>query len=141
VFPKPGRLTLVVFTYGPDYPMFATLHRLSAAYAARGLDIVGISSTTGYYRTLPMPTPAVEIDSVGSYVQNFLHLPLTLAIETTPFYHLSDGRRRNKETPNQEAYGHFGGCVLLDRHGVIRWVGGVDAMAEPLLNAVIRDAL
>lgn len=141
VHPKPGRLSLLIFVYGADYPMIATVRRLSAAYGAQGLDVVFLTSTVGYFRTLLMPSPVVEADSLGSYLRTYLHLPGAVAVETTSFSHLDDGRRRDGETQNQKAYGHVGGAILIDRRGVARWIGDVNPYTEAVWNSVIQGAL
>jgi len=140
VYPRAGRLSLLVFAYGADYRMLAMLRRLHDAYSAQGLDIVVLTSTHGYFRAMPMLSSAVEMDSLGSYFHGYLHLPATVAVEITEFSHLADGRRRDEETPNQKAFGHVGGAMLIDRHGVARWIGDVNPQTEAVWTAVIRDA-
>lgn len=139
IHPRPGRLSLLFFIYGPDYPMFATLRRLSVEYANHGLDLVGMTTTRGYFRTLPMPSPAVEADSIGSYTTRFLHLPIVLAAEYTPFTHLADGRRQNQKTGNIQTYGRVG-ALLIDRNGVVLWVGDLSPSSEAVWDALIRAA-
>jgi len=141
VRPRAGKLTLLVFLYGPSYPMFATLNRLHAKYGATGLDIVFMSTTRGYFRDMPMLVPKVESDSMGSYQQQFLKLPGPLAMETTSFIHIADGRRRDQPTENLKTYGQMGGYVLVDRSGVVRWIDDIRPNTEPVWNAVIEDAL
>jgi len=141
VHPKPGRLSLLIFVYGPDYPMIATIRRLSAAYGTQGLDLVFMTSTAGYFRTLSMQSPAMEVDSLGSYYRTYLHLPGPLAVEITNFSHLADGRRRDGETPNQKAFIHVGGAMLIDRRGVARWIGEISPRTEAVWRAVIQGAL
>jgi hypothetical protein len=139
--PRPGRLSLVLFMYGPSYETFATVRRLHALYGAKGLDIIFLTSTSGAFRELPMPNPRVEADSMGQYTLHFLGLPGTVAAEWTPFSYIADGRRRNDETPNQRVFGHLGGSVLIDRSGVVRWIDSVQPSSEAVWTAVIRDAL
>jgi len=141
IHPKPGHLSLITFCDGPSFAMFAVLRRLSAAYAARGLDIVFMASTRGYFRSQPMPLPSVEADSMGQYFRTFLHLPVSVAMEITPFHHIADGRRRNDETTNLQTYGRMAGAVLIDRHGVVRWMADITPQTEAVWEAVIRDAL
>jgi len=141
IHPKPGHLTLITFCDGSDYPMFAVIRRLSATYGARGLDVVFLASTRGYFRSQPMPSPSVESDSLGHYFRTFLSLPVSVAMETTKFYHIADGRRRNEETTNLRTYGRVPGAMLIDRHGMIRWISDVRPRDEAVWDAVIRDAL
>lgn len=139
--PRPGKLTLLVFVYGPSYPMFATLRRLATQYGPQGLDIVFMTTTRGYFRGMPMPSPHIEADSMGSYVRNFLQLPGPLAAEVTSFTHIEDGRRRNQETQNARAFTHWNGVILVDRNGAVRWIDSVQPTTEAIWNAVIRGAL
>jgi len=141
VRPRPGKLTLLTFFYGVDYPTFATLRRLHEQYGARGLDIVFMTTTQGYFRSMPMPEPTVEADSMGSYIRNFLKLPGVLAVELTSFSHIADGRRRNEETANLKAFGQAGGALLIDRRGVVRWVDDLRPARESMWDAVIQSAL
>jgi len=140
--PRSGQVSLLVFVFGGgDYPMHATLRRLHAKYGVRGLDITLMSRTQGYFRTLLTPSSTVEADSLGSYLLHFLKLPAAVAVEASPFSHLADGRRRDQATTNQQAY-RFS-AVLVDRHGVIRWVSDRDVRPanEAVWDAVIQKAI
>jgi len=141
VYPRPGHLSLLIFFSGPDYELFSVLRRLHDRYGTQGLDFVFMSTTQGYFRDMPMPSATVEADSIGSYGHHFVQLPGPVAVEVTDFSYIPDGRRQNTETPNQQAFGHFGGVILIDRHGAIRWVDGLQLATEAMWDAVIRDAL
>jgi hypothetical protein len=143
--PQRGQMTLLLTLgtscSGPCYPLFAVINRLHAAFGGR-LEIIVLTSTVGYFREQLVPSPMVEADSAGSYYRKFIGLPATIAVENTPFHYIADGRRRNERTRNQQVYGALGRPgVLLDRDGVVRWLGSVEPEQEAMLTAVIREAL
>lgn len=69
------------------------------------------------------------------------HDPVTLAIETTTFHHIEDGRRRNEKTFNQRTYDFGRQAVLLDRAGTVRWLGEAAPVTEAVLRSIMQDVV
>jgi len=89
-----------------------------------------------------MPMPTAEADSAGSYYRTFLGLPVTLAVETTPFSYIADGRRRDQRTANQQSYGALQReAIVIDGQGRVRWLGNVTPEEEAVLSAVIQETI
>jgi len=125
---------------GGCYPMYATIRRLHAKYGAH-LDIVFATGTGGFFRLQPTADPLIEADSAGAYWTTYLQLPVTVAVETTSFSRLDDGRRRDAETVNQRNYFRVREAVLVDGHGVVRWLGGVEPTSEAIWDHLIQELL
>jgi hypothetical protein len=142
IFPKAGRVTLVVLVnqYTP-FPVFSTIRRLHALYAARGLDIVCVSRTEAYFRSSLMPKTLEEMVALKSWYNDFLHIPATFAIEVGWLERLSDGRERGLPSVNQHHYEYGTSGVVVGKTGTMDAVLNVFPADEAVLTNVIATAL
>jgi hypothetical protein len=143
--PRPGRVSLLVFANascgGRCYPTYATIRRLMAQYAHDGLDVIFLTSTHEYFRNHPMPSATAESDSTANYLIRFLDFPVPVAVETTQFSRLRDGRLRAAPTPNGTAYDRDRTGVLVDKRGVVTLVDWLQPDQEMAWSALIHEAL
>jgi hypothetical protein len=143
--PRRGVVTLVVSVNancgGGCYSQYAVLRRLQAAYAARGLQIVMLASTHGYFRNQPEPLPAHEAEQSRHYVLDFLKLPGVLGVEETKFSFRDDGMRLNM--PGETPQGYFRGrdAVVVGKDGLVRQVVTLWPWREQMVRDVIEAAL
>lgn len=143
-FPKSGVATLIVFGFhacsGGCYPTYATLNRLHNQFGSRGLQIVLVGGTSGYYRNR-LAVPAAESDSAGKYFGEFLKLPAAIAIDETEFSKRHDGRRVNAPTENARNYSKGRSAVLVGKDGQVKLVVNALPQREETLKAVIEAAI
>jgi hypothetical protein len=142
--PKPGVVSLIVFVNsacsGYCYPTYATLRRVYDKYASRGLHLILVTSTNGYFRNQLQP-PNQEADSAIKYFADFLKLPGVIVANETDFTHKADGRRVNTPTDNQRHYYRGRNGILVDKQGLVRLVVSVSPERETTLDSIIEDAL
>lgn len=143
--PKPGAVTLL-FSAAPNcgavcFPMYASLRRIYDTYHAAGLQIILMSSTSGFFRNQPAPVPAKEVEEIRAYYLDFLKLPGVLGVDETQFSHRPDGRRVN--TPRQSREDYFRGinAVVVGKSGTVLFADNLTADREQVFRAVIGDAL
>jgi hypothetical protein len=143
VFPKPGRVTLVIMSHPAalSFPVIATIRRLHDEYAPQGLDVVLSTFTTGWFRTTVTPKPTEEMDDFQQWFMDFLHLPIAVAAEESQFGRLPDGRRQNEPGPNLKAYSFGPNAVLVGKDGKIRVVLNVMGEYEQVYRQQIAAAL
>lgn len=143
VFPKSHRVTIVVVGHpaGISFELLAVLRRLHDAYAAKGLDIVASTYTTGWFRTTVVPKPADEMDDFQHWFEDYLHFPVALAAEESQWGRLPDGRRQNEPGANQKAYEFGPNAVLVGKDGTIRLVLNVMPSTEEVYRQQIEKAL
>ncbi len=153
--PTPGRVALVVFldraqcVDRPNDPTFASndkrdetlpscwqwgmnLRRLAERFPA--LQITVVARTHGYFLYGPPRAPAEEAGYIARWVAGH-HIPGTLAVTSTAFWHLDtpDGRRIDKPDSNVTRYSFGkswpaeGGVYLVDPDGVIVEGTGISA--------------
>jgi hypothetical protein len=142
--PKPGSVSLIVFGFhacgGGCYPTYATLKRLHSKFGERGLEIVMVASTSGYYRN-QLVQPPEESDSAGGYFAEFLKLPGVVAVSESEFRRVPDGRRVNVPTANARNYSRGRSAVLVDKQGTIRLLVNAVPEREKVLETAIEAAL
>lgn len=143
VFPKPGRVTLMVFLNAAfsDFYMYAMVQRLHDKYAARGLDLVYMAYTMGSFRNTVHPKPANEVEQYKRWFLDYVHLPMTFAIEESQYGRLADGRRENTPMMNQKNYWHGDDGILVGKDGKIRLIIPVRGTEESILDQQIEAAL
>jgi hypothetical protein len=144
--PSPGRASLLLFVdnHCADqcYTTYATLRRLAATYAARGLDITLVARTSGFYQNALVADPADEAKKLRAYFHDYLHLPGSLAVWATEFGHKADGRLDVRSAPNERAYkATTTQAVLIDPAGVIRYVALLGIGTETTWDHVIAATL
>lgn len=122
VFPKSNTVTLAIFVHPGNlgFPTIATIRRLHDEFASRGLDFVLMTYTTGYFRTAVTPKPSTEVQEFQRWFVDYLHLPLTMAVEESQFGRLPDGRRQNTRMTNEVNYSAGTNALLIGKDGVIR---------------------
>jgi hypothetical protein len=144
IFPKRGKVTLLVeFNDLGMYDTFAVIRRLQAKYGSRGLQIVGMASTHGFFRDQLEPKAADEANLLRDWYLNFMHVPVALAVEVNQFGRMPDGRRKNTPALNQRNYGHADvNGVLVDKDGTIDMAANVSPRKdEAVLDRRIAAAL
>jgi hypothetical protein len=122
VFPKTNKVTVAIIVHPGNlsFPAIATIRRLHDEFASRGLDFVLMTYTTGYFRTAVTPKPSVEVQEFQRWFVDYLHVPLTMAVEESQFGRLPDGRRQNTRMTNEVNYSVGANALLIGKDGVIR---------------------
>ncbi len=92
------------------------LKYLNKNYHERGLRIVLVTKTSGYFRSEVMESNEDEIEKLREYYLNYLKLPVTLVIDESRFSKLPDGRRMAEDIPWRRTWPHHN-TVLLDSEG------------------------
>jgi hypothetical protein len=122
----PGKASLLVIVPDanemPNYGQYTMLRKLHEKYGD-ALNITIMSRTVGYIHDSPPLEPAQEADSIRSYFQDFLKLPVTVGVIETPFHRLPDGRRVNGPVPFEGQNVYMYGDVLADRSGNVLVIG------------------
>jgi hypothetical protein len=143
-YPVPGKVSLLMLVDQDDgqgaYGRYAMIRRLAGRYGERGLSITLVMPTTGFTRwsASPPQEPAEEAQSARWYFLEYLHLPASLAVDSTPFTRKPDGRRVNGRSPFFTLYANAP-VVLTDQKGNVIFLGVLGPEAE--LEAYIRRAL
>lgn len=145
--PPPGRVTLIASRClgtavdGQDdqqcYSEYASQRRLVAAAGGRGLAVVTVRGTKGYFRNSAPLTPAQEADSVRQFVQEHFPLPGPLLMTETTFTQIDDGRFIPQQT--SMGYGDFlvGPDGSVQHYGVLGWPSWGDALYEGVLQHLL----
>lgn len=143
VFPKPGRVTFIIFlnVAFADFNMYAMVQRLHDKYAARGVDLVYMAYTNGSFRNTVHPKPTNEVAQYKRWFVDYLHLPMTFAIEESQYGRLADGRRENTPMMNQKNYWHGDDGILVGKDGKIRLIVPVRGTEESIIDQQIEAAL
>lgn len=143
VFPKSGRVTLAILAHPAFFPVAAisVLRRLHDEYAARGLDIVFMTYTTGWFRTIIEPKPGDEIHNLQRWYLDYWHMPASIAAEESQFGRLADGRRRNVPATNLTNYGFGVSAVLIGKDNVIQFALDIIPANEQVYRQQIDAAL
>jgi hypothetical protein len=135
-------VTLAVLLDRPnEFETFATLRRLHDQYAARGVDIVGMLATQGFFRTQLEAKPADEAAKLDDWYRTYLKLPVTLAVEISQFGRLPDGRRKNTPAVNRRNYDHGVHGVLIGKDGKVVLATDVGPATEAIIGRQIEAAL
>ena len=150
VYPRRGHATLLVFvdqSCGADcYPGYAMLRRLRARYEARGLDLVLLARTFGYFRN-KLETPEDEMRLTANYFATQVGLPVPIALWRPSMIRLPDGRVVSPDDayPNEAMIGVKPGqrnfAVLVMPDGVVRFTAWLNRGNESVLSDVIAEAV
>lgn len=123
VFPVAGKFNLIVFR--PHRGNIPAIRRLGTKYHDK-LNVIGILGTVGYFKDLGPLTPQLEAQELRKYYIDELKIPGALALNTTIFDKMPDGRRAPQATANEKAYRARAGAtvMLVDPQGIIKrvWV-------------------
>jgi hypothetical protein len=117
------------------------VQRLHDKYAARGLDLVYMAYTMGSFRNTVHPKPANEVEQYKRWFLDYVHLPMTFAIEESQYGRLADGRRENTPMMNQKNYWHGDDGILVGKDGKIRLIIPVRGTEESIIDQQIEAAL
>jgi hypothetical protein len=147
VWPVPGHFSLLVIGEVEEQDALF-LRRLAQRYTASGLRITMVTKTNGYWtrsgtETGPRTT-AQEAAQDSAYYLDYLHLPVTIAIQETPFVTRPDGHvvqsapveyERDWVNPPNDG----GSIVLVDAHGKIlqRWFGFAESWVIAYLDHLL----
>jgi len=143
--PRKGVVTLVFSANascgGGCYSQYAVLRRLQASYGSRGLQIVMLAPTQGFFRNQPQPDPARESEQASHYLLDFVKLPGVLGVEETKFSFRPDGMRLNMFGDTRRDYFKGRNAIVVGKDGVVREVVGLDIYREQMLRDAIAAAL
>ena len=148
VFPNPGKVSLYfnAADWGiSSYAEHAMIRRLHEKYGDH-LRMTIFTKTHGFFADSPPLNTTQEIDTLQKYFLHYLKLPVTVAIDTTPFTRLPDGRRIDGLASYEKTRGYenpIGGSGiwnfgLLDQRGQSLLMG---FMNERAIEAFIDRAL
>lgn len=140
VLPATGVPTLIYLGShacgGSCYTSYASLRRLHDKYQERGLKIVILGMTGGFYRNRLLQ-PTAEVDSAGRYYTDFLNLPAIISMNETEFVKIHDGRRRNNPPVNFRNYSRGRNAVLVGPDGKIMMFVQLGPARERLMEKVL----
>jgi hypothetical protein len=122
------------------YRLYAILNRLHQQYGAAGFEITLVARTLGYSPNSGVQTPVEERESIRKYFMEDRKLPAALVVQESSFITQEDGRRVNQPTQYDQLY-NSSPAVLVDREGLIRWMGQIDGSREAMINAYIVKLL
>jgi len=132
------------FNAGGDR-LYAQLRHWNALYGSR-LSITVVTATTGSW-ALDRPgsgpqTAEAEAQDFRFFYQDYLHLPVRVAVFATPFHRRSDGVRVDEPVPFLEKYGagnitNSSTVVLIDAQRRLLYLGAI----TPYFQATLADAL
>jgi hypothetical protein len=122
-FPWEGQPTLVAFVHpncgGPCYPEYSFYRMLHDKFGARGLRILLVARTSGFFRNEAIEVPSQEVELIRKYYLDFLKMPVTLVVDEARFNRLPDGRRIAEDIPWYRTWPNDG-TVLIGRDGKIK---------------------
>jgi hypothetical protein len=141
--PYPGKVFIIseaVHSCGPQCrPRYQTLRRFADKFGARGLEVINSTKTVGFIRDTAAiePPDEAKYDSVLFIAQR--NIPGSLAVYSTKYRWLPDGRRVNERTPQEINY-PSSSFTIVDRAGIIRYTSfGFDpVLEEPLARLIER---
>ena len=141
--PFPGKVFIISEAFhscGPlCRPRYQTLKRLVDKFGARGLEVINSTKTFGFIKDTAAiePLDEAKYDSVLFLTQR--NIPGSLAVYSTKYRWLPDGRRVNERTPQEINY-PSSSFTIVDRAGVIRYASfGFDpVLEEPLARLIER---
>jgi hypothetical protein len=145
-WPHAGHVSLLLtFTNDLGIGRAAMVRRLAAQYGDKGLSITLVTKTQGYWlksgvNTGPV-TPAREAAEDSAYYLGYLHLPVTLMVDSTTFTRDAEGRLYQKASvPFESAYGSkLNMVVVADRTGHLIVADAI--RDEARLTAYVKKAL
>lgn len=114
---------------------YEVIHRLDSLYRNRPFEITFVAKTVGFSYPPGVQGAAEEMDTIANVFRR-LELPGALFITETEFFTREDGRRFPMPTPFEERYLR-NQAVLVDKLGLVRWVGSIDPVNESALMQLI----
>ncbi len=127
-YPRRGVVTLIMPVSGTsdiqDLKGASLVHRLKARWPE--LEIVMVTNTRGFFKTLEPPPPEIEAAYIDSLYRRFRDIPGVLAVSKTEYWRLPgyDRRRINESTANHnvgrgDGKGGNENVDLIDKEGKI----------------------
>lgn len=138
--PAPGKMSLIVnvsHVCGTGcYGVYNTIRSLQKQYGA-DLDVTIVTSTVGYATGTGPLAPAEEAQKAADFYLNYLKIPAAILVEETPISKRDDGRILRGTSKFAETFASMN-AVLVDRNGVIRWLGLIQSTKDKrMINAAI----
>jgi hypothetical protein len=121
-------------------PRYLGLGRFASRFGDRGLEIINVTMTFGFYGDSAPKTPLEEAKYDSAYFLGKVKLPGLLAVHETEVSWLRDGRRRNHPSPQEDAY-HNASFVIIDKRGIIRYLGDWESILEEPVAKLIEKLL
>jgi hypothetical protein len=142
IHPIPGKPALLFFINPGEYANssdVSILHRLKTKFATKGLDIVLMTRTRGFYGT-QLYSPDSEVVLIGEYFAKYGRRVGTLAVWKTDMGRRYDGRLTVLSSPNEERL-RGGSLFIVDPSGRLRLVSFLSPYNETMLEDVIGSLL
>lgn len=139
--PHPGKVFIISEAShacgAPCRTRYQSLGRLVARFGKRGLEVINTTKTLGFIRDTAAIAPVDEAKYDSSFFFGQRQIPGSLAVYETKYRWLTDGRRVNERTPQEQNY-PGATFTLVDKTGSIRYValGWDPVMEEPLARLI-----
>jgi hypothetical protein len=114
--------------------------RLAKRYGD-SINITIMTQTQGYYNDSPPLTTSQEAARRAQYYRDELHMPVTVAVDTTSVRQLPDGRRFHGEAAFEHDPYYRSGFIMTDSTGKIVLLLPGGGLYEMWLDAWISKAL
>lgn len=144
--PEHGKVTLVVKTEGlplyfqMQYERLRILQELSAKYGPRGLVIVQVDETEGFFDDSLFTDPKAEAERRRQYYLDEVAVPGILTIyHNTEWHQVAGGKWRNKPSPRDMAYPLR--WTIVDRQGNITYMTETPENEDAYLDLLARQLL
>jgi hypothetical protein len=122
-------------------PRFQGLARYDSRFASRGLELINVTKTYGFYGDSAPKPPIEEARHDSAHFLDKVKLPGSLAVHESEPYWLRDGRRRNRLSPQEFRYASAT-FVIVDKKGIIRYLApNWEPMLEEPLAKFIEKLL
>ncbi len=109
---------------------------IDSTFGSGNISITFVAKTIGFSFPPGVQTTKEEMDTISQSFLSF-NLPGTLFIQESSFFTKPDGRRVAMPSPFEEQY--FGNqTVVIDRRGIIRWLGNVEQASEAAFTFLIK---
>jgi hypothetical protein len=120
---------------------YDAMARYQSRFGARGLDLINVTRTFGFYVDTAPVSPEQEARYDSVYFRSELRVPGMLAVAETKYSWLPDGRRADDPTA-QEGHYPFATFVIVDKSGLVRYVAfDWDPILEEPLARLIEGLL
>ncbi len=143
--PAPGRVSIISgvshYCGMSCRGRYEAMARYQSRFGARGLDLINVTRTYGFYVDTAPVSPEQEARYDSIYFRGELRVPGMLAVAETKYSWLPDGRRADDPTA-QEGHYPFATFVIVDKSGRVRYVAfDWDPILEEPLARLIQGML
>jgi hypothetical protein len=139
-WPVPGKVSIYIQGDAIAFSTLAMWRRLLERYED-SINVTIITKTQGYYNGSPPLTTAQEAVRRAQYYQDELHLPVTVAVDTTPIRKLPDGRIFHQEAAFESDPYYQYNFIMTDSAGKVRLLFTSGGIEEAWLSAWISKTL